>query len=165
MGGNSESACDILPHRGKFHAELYHQRSDRNCERRGDIFHRSCFRLLYPVAAGISEAADEKADFRLSEGKARKPFSANLCADVSHVFKFPDRAVPGGGDSGDDVLHFHDDSAVPLRRSGWGADCIYGTDSHFRGVYRLCRRGVSDFDDQPLASSSVYRAIYCITAD
>ena len=111
---------------------LYHQRSDRNCERRGDVFHRPCFRLLYPVAAGISEAADEKADFRLSEGKARKPFSANLCADVSHIFKFPDRAVPRSGDSGDDVLHFHDDSAVPLCCVGWGADCIYGTDSHFR---------------------------------
>lgn len=97
--------------------------------------------------------------------KARKSLSANLRADVSHVFKFPDRAMPGGGDSGDDVLRFHDDSAVPLRHSGWGADCIYGTDSHFRGVYRLCRRGVSDSDGQPLASSGVYSAVPCAAAD
>ena len=122
-------------------------------------------RLLYSVATGISEATDEKADFRLSEGKARKPLSANLRADVSHVFKFSDRAMPGGGDSGDDVLRFHDDSAVPLRHSGWGADCIYGTDSHFRGVYRLCRRGVSDSDGQPLAGSGIYRAVPCAAAD
>ena len=141
------------------------QRSNGNCKRRGDVFHRPCFRLLYSVATGISEAADEKADFRLSEGKARKSLSANLRADVSHVFKFPDRAMPGGGDSGDDVLRFHDDSAVPLRHSGWGADCIYGTDSHFRGVYRLCRRGVSDSDGQPLAGSGIYRAVPCAAAD
>ena len=108
----------------------------------------------------------KKLILRLSEGKARKPFSANLRADVSHVFKFPDRAVPRGGDSGDDVLRFHDDSAVPFAVLVGVLIAFIGTDSpFFGGICRLCSRHLPDSDGKSLAGSCVCRAVPCAATD
>ena len=125
----------------------------------GTFFIGLVFRLLYSVATGISEAADEKADFRLSEGKARKPLSANLRADVSHVFKFSDRAMPGGGDSGDDVLRFHDDSAVTFAILV-GVLIAFTALIPIFGAFIGCVVGAFlILTVSPLAGSGIYRAV------
>ena len=112
-------------------AKMHYQRSFYIC-------HSFCICNLYFAAEEKTGNSGEKRYCLHSYEEVVRGCGGSLFPDLQHIFKLPDRTVPGGCDSWKHVRIGHDDLPAAICAAGRNLYRIYRTDTDLWSILRLC---------------------------